>query len=165
MAVDNPRAHVQKLLTDFHSGMLVTHAGSERFHARPMAIAERDANGDVWFVTSAGSPKVEEARADARALLTMQSTSKWVTLTGRIEVIRDREKIAELWSEAFNVWFPKGKDDASVILMRLVTDEAEYWDQSGLNGAKYALAAAKAYVKGERVETHDPEQHATVNMS
>ena len=165
MATENPRAHVQELLADFHTGMLVTHASSERFHARPMAIADRDANGDVWFVTSGGAPKVAEAREDGRALLTMQSQSKWVTLGGHLEIVNDRAKIDELWNDGFKVWFPKGKDDPSLTLMHLVTDEAEYWDQSGLKGVKYALAAAKAFVKGERVEANDPAMHATVKLS
>lgn len=160
----NPRAHVRELLADFHTGMLVTHAGDGRFHARPMALADRDTDGGVWFVTNAGSPKVTEARADGRAMLTMQSQSKWVTLGGRLEVVNDRSKVDELWNPAFDLWFPKGKDDPSLTLMHLVTDEAEYWDQSGLKGVRYALSAAKAYIKRERPRVRDNEQHAAVKM-
>jgi general stress protein 26 len=129
-----------------------------------MIIADREANGDVWFVTAIESPKAHEVRIDNRGLVTLQSSTKQVTLTGMFELVRDRAKIDALWSERFSVWFPRGKTDPSLVLVHLVTEEAEYWDNSGIQGLKYIVKAAKAYIKGERPTRPGKDEHASVKL-
>jgi general stress protein 26 len=160
---ENKHKHLQELLEGFDTVMLITrHGGGE--HARPMAVAGVDGPTVVWFATSDDSPKAEEVRRDSFASVTAQSGHKFVALSGRVELVRDRAKIDELWTEAWKVWFPKGKDDPALRLIRFTIDDAEYWDNAGVKGVRYALEAAKAYLKGE-TPTPDSEQHARIAPS
>jgi hypothetical protein len=44
------------------------------------------------------------------------------------------------------VWFPNGKDDPSLALIRVAIDDAEFWDDAGAKGVRYAFEAVKAFV-------------------
>jgi len=143
--------HLNELLDSFDTAMLLTRDGDQN-HARPMAVAEIETANTIWFVTSSDSPKVEEIRADSRVSVTFQSERKFVALSGTSAVVRDRARIDALWKEAWKVWFPNGKEDPSIALIRVTVEDAEFWDNAGGKGIRYAFEAAKALLTGERPE-------------
>jgi general stress protein 26 len=145
--------------------MFVTHGGETGLHARPMAVAKMEENGSLWFVTGRDTPKIDELTAHPDALVCLQKDNQFVTVAGHVEVVQDRGKVEELWSESFRVWFD-GKDDPNLVLLRLVASAGEYWDQSGTHGLKYAFRAAKAYANKERVDPRadEPETHGAVKL-
>jgi general stress protein 26 len=153
---------VREILGDFSTAMLVTHseeAGSFS-HARPMEVASVDENCDVWFFTGRDSPKLDEIKHDKRVLLTFQRDHKlYLTLSGEAEIVYDRSRISELWKEPFKVWFPGGVDDPSLTLVRVRAKQAEYWDNSGLEGVRYLFSAVKAYVTGKTPEIKEGSVH------
>ncbi len=152
------RARFIELARSFRSGMLVTHDGQE-MHARPMWIAEVDDNGDVFFVTSMASPKATEIETDPRVSLVLQESSRYVAARGEARVIKDRSLVERLWREEWRVWFPQGKDQEDLGFIAIELRDAEYWDNSGVQGVKYVMSAAKAYAEGARPRL-DKEQHA-----
>lgn len=151
------------LLGDFDNAMLITKTDRGELHARPMAVAEVEDDGSVWFVTDRHSGKVADLMLDADVAVTMQGTSKFVALSGRAHAVDDRAKVEELWKPAWKVWFPEGAADASLVLLRIEPHHGEYWDQSGLKGIKYLIKAGKAYLQGERPAS-DPAINASVSM-
>jgi len=144
---ENPRQHLLGLLKKFDTAMLITHASDGQWHGRPMAIASIEESGDMYFSTSLGSPKVKELGADAQAMVTLQSAGRFATIQGMTEIVRDRAEIDRLWSETWRVWFPGGKADPSLCLIRLHPRHAEYWDRAGAKGLALAFEAAKAVAK------------------
>ena len=52
-------------------------------------------------------------------------------VAGRASIVNDRAKIEELWSPAMKLFFPGGKDDPDLCLIRVEVDSAEYWDGPG----------------------------------
>lgn len=161
------RTRFLEQLKRFDTAMLVTHVDG-RLRSRPMAVAEVGADGRVTFATSIASPKVDELAADAEVNVAMQSATHYLSLTGRGRVVRDRALIERLWSEAWKVWFPKGKDDPDLCLIQVDPEEGEFWDQSGGKGLRMMWAAAKAYVTGTKVDDQNGvspgEQHAKVRL-
>lgn len=160
------RKHLHELLEAFDTAMFMTRHG-EALHARPMAVAGVEGTSCVWLATSLGSPKVDELRRDPRVSLTFQSErGRYVALSGSAELVTDRPKIHSLWKDAWRVWFPEGKDDPLLALVRIVVDDAEFWDDAGSRGVRHAFEAVKALasrdrpepVPGEhgRVKSHDP---------
>ena len=141
--------HLHDLLESFDTAMLLTRDGDQN-HARPMAIAEIEGESTLWFVTSNDSPKAEEIRSDTRVSVTLQSDRKFVALSGTSALVRDRARIDALWKEAWKVWFPKGKEDPSIALIKVNVEDAEFWDNAGGKGIRYAFEAAKALIVGER---------------
>ena len=158
------KRNLEDLLEDFDVAMMITFAGGQTPHARPMQIAEADDDGQLYFATSLDSAKLRDIEIDPRVLLIMQEGSVYVSLSGTAHPSTDRSLINRLWSEAWQVWFPEGKDDPNIVILRVEPEEAEYWDNSGVEGIAYAMTALKAYVKGERPSETDAAQHAKVQM-
>lgn len=151
-------------LKKFDNVMVTTRAENGTMHCRPMAVAEVDERGVVWFVTSKDSAKTHEASEDSRAGVTGQASGIYVSLSGRLDVVNDPDRVRSLWKEAWKVWFPEGKDDPSICLMRLTTEIGEYWDNRGANGVRYLFEAAKALLDGRPASPNDPKQHAKVAL-
>ena len=151
------------VVKEFDEAMLVTHS-SYGVHARPMAIARLDESMTVYLLTDMNSIKVQEIHANPHALLTFQSARQFATVSGELTVDADRSLIETLWKEIWKVWFPIGKSDPNITLLKFSPSEGEFWDNAGIQGLKYVYAAAKAYVAGER-PTPDAEQHSKVNMT
>ncbi len=152
--------HLKDLLEWFDTAMFITHHG-ERQHARPMTIAAVEGANTLWFATSQDAPKSDEIRSDARASVTMQSPKRYVALSGVATLVEDRAKIHQLWKPTWKAWFPNGKDDPKLVLIRLTVTDAEFWDNAGAKGIRYAFEVAKAMVKGEQPASV-AAQHARV---
>lgn len=151
------------MIQDFDTAMLVTHHPQHGVDARPMAIAEVDSDGGLWFVSNRHSGKMADIAADSHAAVTLQSGSKFVSISGKLKPVDNRQKVRDLWQESWKVWFPKGVDDRSIILLNLIPDSGEYWDNSGFQGAKYLLKAGKAYLQGSTPDS-SKDEHARVSM-
>ncbi len=157
------REHLYDLLKDFDTAMLVTKSADGHMHARPMAVAELRADANAYFVTSIDSPKASEIGVDPIVTLTFQSSKQYASVSGHAEIVRDRALIDRLYKEDWKIWFPKGKADPSISLIKFTAQDAEYWDNAGAQGLKFAYRAAKAYVKGETPK-EDQKQHAKVDL-
>jgi general stress protein 26 len=161
---NSSRRNLQDLIEDMDVAMMVTFSGGQKPHARPMQIAEVNDNGELYFATSMDSAKLRDIETDPQVMLIMQEGSAYVSITGAAHTSTDRELIDRLWSEAWQVWFPEGKDDPNIVILRIEPEDAEYWDNSGTEGIAYAMTALKAYVKGERPSETDAAQHGKVRM-
>lgn len=155
---EESKKQLAEVLASFDTGMLITRHG-EGEHARPMAVAKLEGTRTLWFATSIASPKADEIRSDQRVAVTFQAGSKYAALSGRAQLVRDRAKIDELWKDTWKVWFPKGKEDPEVALIRVDVDDAEYWDNGGTKGIRYVVEAARAVLNGEKPKSIDAGQH------
>jgi general stress protein 26 len=159
----SPHDKLHDLINDFSVAMLVTLTGSGGMHARPMALAEVEADGTLWFLTGRHSGKVMELAQDAHVAVTMQSTSKFVSVSGSAETVEDRDRVARLWRVEWEVWFPGGPKDPDLMLLRVKANAAEYWDNSGTSGLKYLFEAGKALLTGTRPDVgEDPQIHGKI---
>ncbi len=140
-----PQARLWELIGKFAAAMLVTRTEGGRMRARPLSLASAHESGKLFFATGLDSPKVDEIEADAEVLVTLQDSSRYVSISGTARISRDRGLIARLWSEGWRIWFPEGQGDPSLAIVEVTPHEAEYWDQSGARGLKYALEMVKAY--------------------
>lgn len=154
--------HVLELLHDFETAMLVTHTADGALHARPMAVAEVENGGAVWFVTDVTSPKMGDIGFEPRVLLAFQDARRYLAMSGEATAVRSPEKVRELWKESFKLWFD-GPDDPNLVLLKVTPRDAEYWDTSGVRGLKFAFKAAKAYLTGESAKKEeDPGVHGRI---
>jgi general stress protein 26 len=166
MATSTEERKLQDLLQDFDTAMLVTRTPTGKLRSRPMALADVEPDGTLWFLTQRGSGKMEEIAGDMHVNVAMQSKSKFVSVTGNVSPVDDPAKVEQLWSEAWKVWFPGGKDDPNLLLLRVRGELGEYWDNSGTSGIKYLIEAGKAYLSGTLPDVdNDPKIHGTVRMA
>jgi general stress protein 26 len=163
MDTNDGKKHLFDVLQDFDVAMLVTHTPNA-IHARPMVIARLDGSLGCYLVTDINSLKVDEISANTDATLTFQSDRKFASVRGELAVLHDRKLMIEkMWKEGWKVWFPKGKSDPNIALLKFSAREGEFWDNAGIHGLKYVYEAAKAYVTGE-TPIRDEAQHAKVRL-
>jgi len=152
------------LLGDFDTGFLATHTMHGGIRGRPMALAEVEDDGDLYFAAGLDSPKVAEIKTDPRVATFFQGKSSWISLTGRAKVVTDRALIHRLWKDSWKLWFPEGKDDPNICLIAFDATDGEYWDNGGAAGVRFVLEAAKAALTGTKMDPAGEGQHAKVKM-
>jgi general stress protein 26 len=123
-------AKLYELVKDVRICMMTTIEPDGSLHSRPMWNQEADEAGDLWFFTRISSPKVTEISRDGQVSLGYANPDKndYVSISGRAEIVRDRAKIEEKWSAPMKAWFPAGKDDPQIALIRVHPEKGEYWD-------------------------------------
>ena len=86
-----------------------------------------------------------------------------VGVPGVARLVDDRRKVDEVWNEEMRVWFPGGKQDPRLTLLRVDPTQGEFWDNSGANAGKYLFKAGVAYFRGER-PTDDETEHGRIAL-
>ena len=143
---------VWEIMDDIPICMVTTHAGGT-MRSRPMhAIPEHD-EGCVYFVTDTRGAKEEEIAAAPDVCLAFADVGDdtYLSVTGRAQMVRDPTKAEELWSTEAQAWWPRGPRDPSVRVLRVIPEQAEYWDTRG-NSVTVALKLMAARVTGKQPE-------------
>jgi general stress protein 26 len=102
----------------------------EPFQTRPMSTAQVDDEGNLWFLSASDSYKNEEVDYDPNVQLFYVNTpdSEYLSVFGKAYISTDREKIDEVWKPLAKAWFTEGKNDPRITLLKVVPEEAYYWD-------------------------------------
>jgi len=157
MSEDDQTHKVAELLRGERFGFLTTITMDGRLTSRPMTLQEVEFDGDLWFFAERDSTPVEHITASPEVNVGVGSGGTWVSLTGDAIVVEDAAKKRELWNSAVEAWFPQGPDDASVVLIKVQADSAEYWDSPGGRLAT-AFSFVKSKVTGDRIEGRENEK-------
>jgi general stress protein 26 len=122
------------------TGMLgLTNSGE---HFQPMtAFVERDTN-QIWFFTRKDTD-LAQAATGGQAMFVFQAERLQACIGGALSTAYDRERMDKYWNAVVAAWYPDGKDDPQLTMLRLDCDDAEVWisDEGPL---KFAWEIAKA---------------------
>ena len=143
---------LRELVKDIDFCMLTTVDDDGALHSRPMSSnGEIDPNGNIWFFTNASSHKVSEIAKLPKVNVSFADpdSQRYVSVSGTADLVRDQKKIEELWKPEFKIWFPEGKDDPEIALLRINLEKAEYWDSPG-STIGYALSFVSSLVTGKQ---------------
>ena len=123
---DKIKHHIQ----DIRIAMLTTQASTGALRSRPMATHQLDPDGTMWFFTRADSEKVAHIRQQPAIALGFSDLQAQVSVTtaGQAEIVNDQAKVNALWNESMLDWFPEGKDDPNIVLLRITTLDGECWE-------------------------------------
>src|SRR3954447_7852781 len=138
------RETLAKLLKKARIALITTVSADNQLVSRPMAVKERDFDGDLWFFTEDPSHKTHEVRANPEVNVALESGSGWVSIAGTAEVVTDAAKIDELWDTSAEAWFQEGRQDPKVALLKVTAHTAGYCataEPKPLVLFKYAKAA------------------------
>ena len=95
--------------------------------AVPMtAQLDRDANSAIWFFTSRSGPFA--AGGPATATFSSKDHDFFARFTGTLSEETSRARLEEEWSPAVEAWFPGGKDDPDLLMLRMDLGQAELWN-------------------------------------
>ncbi len=153
---------VRDLIKGIHIAMLTTEHQSGFIHSRPMATREVEFDGDLWFITGKDSEKASDLRGSSRVNVSFQDAGKgvFVSASGSAMLVDDRAKIHDLWTDLDKTWFPNGKDDPNITLIKVSVESAEYWESPGK--IKLAIGFVKAALTKETPD--DLGENKTVNL-
>ncbi len=98
-----------------------------RAHAIPMrAQLDKDANSSIWFYTSRDNRLAKGGPA------MMQFVSKghdlFACVSGTLTEETDKAIIDKHWSKPVEAWYDQGRQDPSLLMLRLDLGDAEIWE-------------------------------------
>jgi general stress protein 26 len=121
---------LRKLVKGARVAMLTTLSPDGMLRSRPMATLKAPFDGDLWFFTHASASKADEIRDHVQVNVSFSDDGddRYLSISGTASLVRDPERIAQMWSGRLKKWFPDGKKDPDLALVRVRVDRAEYWD-------------------------------------
>lgn len=126
-------------------GMLGLVGKAPAQHFQPMtAFCERH-NGQIWFFSRTDTDLARAAAEGGEAMFIVQAKDQGfqACMGGRLSAVQDRQRIETYWNAVVAAWYPEGKDDPRLTLLRLDLDDAQVW-LSETNPVAFGLQIAKA---------------------
>ena len=160
--LNNNVKKVAELIKDIRIAMLTTVGEDEAMHSRPMGTQNTEFDGTLWFFTQLVSGKTHDLEKNSKINLAYSSDKdhRYVSISGQGEIVRDREKIKELWTPDLKIWFKDGVNDPNIALIKVTAESAEYWDSpSGafvrlIGFVKMATGLGTFHGINEKVDLH-----------
>ena len=137
---------IREIAKDANICIFVTDLSSLPLAGRPMATQEVDEQGNIWFMSDRNSDKNRHIEDDEQVQLFYSHTTnyEYLSIFGRAEIVNDRSKIEKLWTPMAKTWFKEGKDDPNISLIKVIPEDAYYWDTKNnkmVSLIKFAMGA------------------------
>jgi len=116
-------------LKDTRTGMLGL-VGGEPQHFQPMTGFEDRPGDSLWFFTRDDTDLLKDvAGGNDEAMYTVvtKKTDVYACIGGRLTVSNDPEIIDRFWNPVVAAWYPEGKTDPHLRVLRFQLDEARVW--------------------------------------
>ena len=119
-------------------------AGVEDGHSQPMTaqIEDDDGTGPVWFFSSKETDFVRQLGQGRRAVahFAAKDHELFASLDGVLAPCNDRPTIDRLWNPFVAAWYPGGKDDPNLQLLRMTPERLQVWlNENGVLAAMKML--------------------------
>ena len=142
-------------------------SGIEEGHSQPMSAQlleeDQERGGAIWFFTSKDTELARTLGESHRAQLHFSSKGHelFAAVHGVLSPYNDRAIIDRLWSKFVAAWFPGGKDDPKLLLLRFDPDRAQVWlnENSALAGIRILLGRDPKQDYRQKVADVDLRQH------
>ena len=118
------------------------------YHAQPMTAFLDEDTGAIWFFTREDTDLAKDAAVGSGQSAMFHYGSKdqnvWACIHGQLSVHGpDREIIDRYWNPVLAAWYPEGKDDRMLTILRFDADDGRVWVNEG-GFFKFAFEIAKA---------------------
>jgi len=127
-------------------------------HSEPLtAQLDKDQVDTLFFFVGRGNRLVEKDK------LMLQFVSKghdfFACILGKGRIENDPAQIEKLWNKQVEAWFPAGKADPDLALLRVDIDSAELWETD------MSIAGRAKMLFGGTIKSSDEGSHATVRTT
>ena len=121
--------------------------------AVPMtAQLDKDANGAIWFFTRRDHPLAR--MGSATATFAGKGHDVFARFKGTLAEETSRGRLDQEWSNFVEAYFPRGKDDPNLLMLRMDLADAEIWTTD------VGLTTTVKMALGRDVREETREQHA-----
>lgn len=156
MSDDDTKQLFWTALADSPNLMVGLHDRHE--HSLPMrAQLDEDAHGAFWFFTRLDNRLAEGGRAMAQ--FAARDHSLFACIDGTLSRETDGTMLDRLWSNAVAVWYPDGKQQSGLLLLRFDLNDAEVWT------ADVGVTGLFKMATGLTIKPREVGDHATLNLT
>ena len=125
--------------------MMIGLAGVDDGHMRPMTAVTEGERGPMWLFTAKQTTLVTQLDSDTRAIASFVAKGHdlFASIHGRLAISNDPAIIDRLWNPMIAAWYPGGREDPDLTLLRFDAEEAEIWlnETSLLAGLKLLIGS------------------------
>ncbi|MGP7796428.1 pyridoxamine 5'-phosphate oxidase family protein [Sphingomonas sp. CLY1604] len=149
---DNPQEIAAKFLGKLKDSPFVMIGLVDGEHSEPMtAQIDEDQPNTLFFF--AGRDNRIAKGGDAMAQFVGKGHDFFACLAGNVVQDNDRAQIDKLWNNQVEAWFPGGKEDPNLTLLRFEIDSAELWETDiSISGRVKMLFGGT--IRGEESSSH-----------
>jgi len=153
---------LKSLVEDIRFCMYTT-CENGKIESRPMTTLDVDSEGNAWFFTSRQTEIGSETENGESVTLIYShpGDNTYLSVSGTASIVHDDAKKEELWSPLSKAWFPEGKDDPNLVVLKVTTEEAAYWDSPSSKMVVF-FSMVKAAVTGHQ---SDPGDHGKLDLA
>lgn len=128
-ASSNKVQQLQSWIQGIDTAMLTTADRHGHLRSRPMVVLTDMTDDALWFFSDAASHKVDDIHGhhDVNLSYGDSAAGRYISVTGRARIVRDRQRMRELWTPKLQGWFGKEADHPELVLVRVEVAEAELW--------------------------------------
>ena len=129
---------------------MLTTRYAEGLRARPLEVRLQRDKGLISFVTDIHSAKESEIETtpDVGLVFIDLNDKAYLSITARVSISRDVDRIRAAWRKTDEVWWPGGPTNPNVCLLEIEPLRAELWDGPA-NALLIAFEFAKARLTGK----------------
>ena len=128
-------------------------------HSEPMTALldpDKPSADTLWFFTTKDN-RIAIA-GPAMAQFAAKGHDFFACLHGTLSPHDDRATIDRLWSKQVEAWYPRGKDDPSLLLLRYDIDSVELWE------AHVSLAGRVRMLFGADMREEEKGKHTLLTL-
>jgi len=116
------------------------------YHHQPMTGFGEPETGTIWFFTRDDTDFARDVAAGGRmGMFCYQARDEKLQacIHGGLRIDQDRERIGRFWNPVVAAWYPDGKDDPRLTLVRFDGEDGRVWvSDKGLLGFGYEILKA-----------------------
>ena len=117
------------------------------YHAQPMTAFREEETGTIWFFTRDDTDLAKDAAIGGQSAMFhygSKDQNVWACIHGELSVQgQDRAIVDRYWNPVLAAWYPDGKEDRHLTILRFDADDGRVWvNKGGL--VKFAFEIAKA---------------------
>jgi len=123
---------LKEMVNHIGISMLSTFPKQQEYpHSVPMSQQAIDDEGAIWFLFSAESESYRHLLENKKVSVTFSDPQdyKFLSINGIAEVFNNDVLIDKYWNQYAEAWFEKGKEDPHIRILKVVPQEAHYWDK------------------------------------
>jgi general stress protein 26 len=140
------------------SPFLMVGLSDGRQHSEPLtAQLDEDQVDTLYFFV--GRDNRLAVGGQAMAQFVSKGHDFFACLSGKVAVANDPALINKLWSKPVEAWFPGGKSDPNLALLRFDIDSAELWE------ADISLSGKLKMIFGGKIDPKEEGSHVRVETT
>lgn len=153
---DTPQEVAAKFIAKLKDSPFVMIGLMDGEHSEPMTAQIDDDRPNTLFFFSGKDNRIAGG-GQAMAQFVGKGHDFFACMAGNVTVDNDRAQIDRLWNKQVEAWFPGGKEDPNLTLLRFDIDSAELWETDISLGGRVKM------LFGGTIRSDESSSHAVVD--